>query len=412
MKPKICPHYFLIVLLLLGGLHEAKCQDSNLSQANVQYLYDLNAPFRFDSRIAMGANEATVFLRIQANDNTGEAPDINYIVKSDYKSEDIIHQATLDNDHLIKQEDHVYFYQFSLPVTEASHYIFLYVHKPIDGIDTEFRYDIPLETEASFPLTDLVIMRENEDIPVFKDYLEQDEAFRIVSVYQQAPTSFLYFYSHNFAPNPPPMAVRGSEAPQNLTIDSLFSITLSETIQFDQPGLYFVQTDTTSLSGISFRICDKYYPRLVTAEELIEPLRYISTSEEMERLEESEAKKEALDRYWMKIARSQEKAKLIIRDYYRQVTAANRLFTTYKEGWKTGQGMVLTLYGVPDQVFRENNREVWVYQADRNLIDLSFSFVKVKNIYTDEHYNLVPDEDYKKFWFRNIDLWRKGVKSL
>lgn len=405
--------FFLMLLALWGGLGDALAQNSNLAQTSIQYLYDQDSPVGFDSRVAMGTNEATVFLRVEVRGNDrGEALKVNYEVRRDYKSENNLNQAALGADQLIKQEDNIYFYRFSLPITEESQYVFVYVYKTVERVDTEFRYDIPLEINTSFPLTDLITMREDEDIPVFKNYIEQNEPFRIVSLYKEVASGYIYFYSHNFIPNPPPMAVRGSEAPQNLSIDSLFSISLNEPVSFDQTGLYFVQTDTTSLSGISFRICDKYYPRFVTAEELIEPLRYISTSEEMEQIEDREDKKEALDRYWMKVTRSQEKAKMVIRDYYRQVSEANRLFTTYKEGWKTGQGMVFVLYGVPDQVFREDEREVWVYNADRNLVDLSFSFVKVKNIYTDKHYNLVPDEDYKKFWFRNIDLWRKGVKSL
>lgn len=391
----------------------ASAQNANIAQTNIRYIYDKNAPVTLDKQVAMGENEATIFLKVAIKENSeNQAPAINYEVRSDYKQENILNKGDLNNEHLIRQEANVYFYRFTVPVEEASHYVFIYVHKSTQETDTRFRFDIPLETDTSFPLTDLITMREKEDIPLFKNYIDRNEHFRIVSWYRQLPEAYIYFYSHDFAPNPPPMAVRGAEAQQNITIDSLFPVSLDTLVDFSDTGLYFVQTDTTSLSGISFRIGDRYYPRLVTAEDLIEPLRYISTSEEIEQLEESEDKKAALDKYWIKLTRSQEKARSLIRNYYRQVSDANRLFTTYKEGWKTGQGMVFVLYGIPDQVFRQEQQEVWVYNAGRDLVDMTFTFTKVKNIYTDEHYNLVPDEDYKKFWFRNIDLWRRGRKTL
>lgn len=151
----------------------------------------------------------------------------------------------------------------------------------------------------------------------------------------------------------------------------------------------------------------------MTAESLIDPLRYISTSEEMENLTENEDAKKALDRYWIKITRSQERAKEVIRNYYQQVTNANLLFTSYKEGWKTGQGMVYLLFGPPDLVTTSANQEQWIYNSQNDLMEnMTFNFVKVRNIFTTQHYNLLRDEDYRRFWYRNIDLWRKGRKQI
>lgn len=414
MKVKPYVTFFFIAILGTTGLFmTAYAQNANLAQTNIRYVYDKNAPVTLDKQVAMGKNEATVFLKVTVKESSGnQAPGINYEVRSDYKQGNLLNKGNLNNEHLIKQEANVYFYRFTVPVEETSHYVFVYIHTDAQETAPPFRFDIPLETDTSFPLTDLITMREEEDIPIFKNYIDRNEPFRLVSWYERFPKAYIYFYKHEFAPNPPPMAVRGAETQQNISIDSLFTASVDSLLNFSDIGLYFVQKDTSSLSGISFRICDSYYPRLVTAEDLIDPLRYISTSEEIEQLEESEDKKAALDKYWIKLTRSQEKARSLIRNYYRQVTEANRLFTTYKEGWKTGQGMVFVLFGIPDQVFREDQQEVWVYHAGRDLVDMTFTFLKVKNIYTDEHYNLVPDEDYKRFWFRNIDLWRRGRKTL
>lgn len=397
--------------VLVAGSWSKLFGQSNLAQTNLQYLYNPSAPVSFDSQVAMGDAEATIFLKI-LNRQTAQPLSVSYQIKSSYQDENTVEQGELGNQQLIKQEGNNFYYRFTIPVSQESHYLFVFVQTNIDDAPASFRYDISLMTENSFPVTDMVIMQPDEDIPIFSNYLSPAEPFRIVSIYNQPAKAYMYYYSYEFSPNPPPMAARSAEASETMSIDSLFSVAINDTLSFEQEGLYFVQTDTTSLSGISFRVQDKYFPRLVAVNEVIEPLRYISTSEEMETLEASQDKKEALDRYLMKVTRSQNKAKVFMRDYFRQVTQANRLFTTYKEGWKTGQGMVYVLYGPPDQVFRDNDREVWVYNADQDLVDLTFSFAKVKNIYTNKHYNLIPDEDYKKFWFRNIDLWRKGMKSL
>ncbi len=411
MIPRL--YYILICSTCIFAMG-APCQvlgQSNLAQTNLQYLYNPVAPLSFESQVAMSDTEATVFLHIR-NSQQGQSLSVNYQVKENYQDENIINQGEVGIQQLIGQQDNHLYYKFVVPVTEASRYLFVFTQLNINNTPVSFRYDIPLQGENTFPATDLIMMRPDEDIPIFSNYLDSAKAFRIASIYRQSTEAYMYYYSYDFTPNPPPMAVRGAEASETMSIDSLFSVPVNDSLSFGQKGLYFIQTDTTSLSGISFRITDQYFPRLVAVDQVIAPLRYISTSEEMEELETSQDKKEALDRYLMKITRSQKKAKALMRSYFRNVTEANRLFTTYKEGWKTGQGMVYVLYGTPNQVFRDNDREVWVYNADQDLTDLTFTFAKVKNIYTNQHYNLIPDEDYKKFWFRNIDLWRKGMKSL
>ena len=405
----------LLFLSLTTSFYPAWGQDekeSSRSSVNVNQVYDSEAPLLLDARVAMkGQEEVTVFLRI-INRQRGGAPTLRYEVRADYQSEAVLDSGQLTPSELIKEEGNQYYYRFTLPVTDESHYLFVYAQLPNVATPNNYRFDVTLNTEQNFPLTDLLLMRPDEDIPVFQDYLPADASVRIVSYYGNDSTAYVYYYSHDFEPNPPPMSSGGGDVQRSLEIDSLFAIPLNETQRFDQPGLYFTQLDTTSLYGISFRIEDQYYPRLARIETIVPPLRYISTSDEMDALASAEDPKRSLDDYWMKMIRSQDRARPIIRNYFRQVTQANRLFTSYKEGWKTGQGMIYLLYGSPDAVYRDNDKETWIYNEDRNLVDLSFTFAKVKNIFTHQYYNLVRDEDYQRFWYRNVDLWRKGRKEF
>jgi GWxTD domain-containing protein len=408
------PGYGILIALVLttGSLWGQGRKAPSLSSENVAYVYDPTAPVQLEARVAMSARqEATVFLRV-TNRLSGETPTLRYAVHSDYSVSSVLDSGQVATPQLVKQEGQQFYYRFTLPITNDSHFLFVTVVPSAAQPNERYRFDITLNSEQNFPLTDLLMMRPDEDLPIFQDYLSASDPFRLVSYYGNDSTVFLYYYSHNFEPNPPPMSTGGSEAQPSLTIDSLFSVPLNKTLRLEQQGLYFVQLDTTSLYGTSFRIEDQYYPRLARVETIVPTLRYISTSDEMSKLETAEAPKRSLDDYWVKVARSQERAKDIIRSYFRQVTRANQVFTSYKEGWKTGPGMVYTLYGPPDGVYRDVDKETWIYNEDRNLVDLSFTFVKVKNIFTHQYYNLVRDEAYKRFWYRNVDLWRKGRKEI
>ncbi len=400
-------------MVSLAGLHAQELRPhKNLETTNIRHIYDLQAPVALEYRLASGEDEFTVFLQLTERLRPTGDMRISFELRPDFESDNILSTGLIDSTYLIASEEQQTYYRFTIPENADAGYLFVFVNKVFNGQEAEFRFDIPLGTEQNFPVADLIPMRADADIPIFNNYITRGTSFRLVSIYHEQPQAFVYQYSHNFEPNPPPMASDDADVQPNLQIDSIFPVELNQNISLQDEGLYFAQLDTTSLAGMAFRVESKYYPRFVEAKELIDPLRYISTSDEMNLLQEAEEEKLALDRYFIKVTRSRERAKEMIRDYYRQVTAANRLFTTYKEGWKTGQGMVYLLYGPPNRVYRNSNGETWEYTGGSNLVDLSFNFVKVRNIFTDKHYNLLRDEDYRRFWFRNIDLWRKGIKQI
>jgi GWxTD domain-containing protein len=208
------------------------------------------------------------------------------------------------------------------------------------------------------------------------------------------------------------MALRGGQVDRELNIDSTVTVNTNERIRLNKTGLYFIQQDSTTLEGISVLVTDPYFPQFVKAETLIEPLVYISTGRESKRIKDAENKKKAMDTYWLDLTKSPERAKNIIREYFQQVTEANYLFTTYKEGWKTDQGMILQLFGKPDGVYLNGESEEWVYQRKGAMSRIKFNFVKVKNFFTDHHYELVRNPSYDREWYRTVDLWRKGRQEI
>ena len=71
--------------------------------------------------------------------------------------------------------------------------------------------------------------------------------------------------------------------------------------------------------------------------------------------------------------------------------------------------MVFIIVGPPDEVYLTDEKESWYYKNPGKNQIVVFNFLKIRNIFSDKHYTLIRDSQYKSFWYRSIDKWRKGV---
>ena len=172
-----------------------------------------------------------------------------------------------------------------------------------------------------------------------------------------------------------------------------------------ETGLYLFQKDTISTEGFAFRV-EEDYPRLAKIESLADPLIYVCTKQEFDRIKTAKGDKKAFDRVILGITGDTERAKNFMRNYFRKVELANEFFTSYKEGWKTDRGMIYIIFGLPDQVFRFTDREVWSYK--NNTYKISFDFVKSSTLFDPENFVLVRDKKFQETWYEVIDLWRNA----
>ena len=136
--------------------------------------------------------------------------------------------------------------------------------------------------------------------------------------------------------------------------------------------------------------------------------RYIMAKKEFDICMSSPDKKLAIDKFWLDIGGSSERAKELIRKYYGRVQEANKLFTSYQEGWKTDRGMIYVVFGAPNKVSKRKNGEVWTYGESGNPNAVFFQFIKVINPFTDNDYTLERNESFKMPWYQAVDLWRQG----
>ncbi|GAB3332676.1 hypothetical protein GCM10027299_39450 [Larkinella ripae] len=220
----------------------------------------------------------------------------------------------------------------------------------------------------------------------------------------------LYRYRHDFDPAQSPMNTTPRPAAKTLNIDSTLSVTTNQPFSLPDEGLYYFLEDTADAYGLGLMVTDNRFPKLTRPEKLVKPVLYVSTNTEINGLNSAADFKKALDRYWLTMmGGDQSLARGAIRAYYGRVEEANRLFTTYKEGWKTDKGMIYIVLGPPDRVQRSRDREVWVYNQRANVSEINFTFNRKPNQFVEDHYELVRYVEYQPVWYPVVEAWRTGA---
>ncbi len=198
--------------------------------------------------------------------------------------------------------------------------------------------------------------------------------------------------------------------------EKIFNVENQDTIQFENNQALILFEDEVNrfypvdkFSEKNYVFCySEHYPEIAKVHELIEPLRYISTTNEYNKLKEGINKRKEFEAFWMQFARDQNHAKRMIAEYYQRVETTNQFFTSHKEGWKTDRGIIYIVYGQPAQVQKNNAIETWLYGEEDNILSVRFNFQKLKTEWSENDYELIRDANYKNNWYRAVDAWRQG----
>jgi GWxTD domain-containing protein len=220
-----------------------------------------------------------------------------------------------------------------------------------------------------------------------------------------------YFYNDSFDIPSPPFSYENS---MNLKLkeDSLLAVsktTKESEFQFitDKKGIYFVSADENMQSGFTIFAIDSGFPEIATHSDMLGPMRYITSQKEFLRIAQSENIQAAIEEFWLKIGSHEENARNLIKKFYTRVVIANRMFSSYTEGWKTDRGMIYIVFGPPNIVYRGSNQESWIYGEENNFFSITFTFEKLKNKFTNNDYFLQRTPVYKDNWYRAVDIWRQ-----
>ena len=218
-----------------------------------------------------------------------------------------------------------------------------------------------------------------------------------------------------FPLSPPPFTKSAQPSfPDNISFTEELNFNSKNIIFYDLPneGFVFFQLDTLNDLGFTLFNFHNDYPLLKSAEQLIPPLRYLTTKDEFDLLVSSINPKVAVDKYWLSNATSKERARTLIRVYYSRVEFANKLFSCHLEGWKTDRGMISIIFGTPSYTSLVRNSEVWIYGDENNIHSLKFVFDQKLNPFSSNDYVLNRNYSYKNPWYRAVESWRNGKVYL
>jgi len=218
------------------------------------------------------------------------------------------------------------------------------------------------------------------------------------------------FYSRNF-PTPIPAFVEQNRSAFNYKPDSTFSIEIinGKSTYFDpvNTGFYFFQTDSFAMQGPTFFRMSPGFPKVTQHTLMLETLRYLTSTKEFQHMKSNPVPKLAVDSFWVANAGRSDLATELIRKYYMRIETANKLYTSYTDGWKTDRGMIFIVIGKPTKVFRSFEQEVWIYGEIDDPRALKFYFNKAQNPFTENDYVLVRNQYYKSVWYQNVQVWRR-----
>ena len=68
--------------------------------------------------------------------------------------------------------------------------------------------------------------------------------------------------------------------------------------------------------------------------------------------------------------------------------------------------MIYIIFGLPEEVYLFDDREIWEYKNDN--VKIRFQFVKSPSLFDPDNYVLIRDKKYTNTWYEMVDLWRKA----
>jgi GWxTD domain-containing protein len=369
---------------------------------NLNYQYNLQAEVQCQYQLARADNKAMLFLAISIPEaaSLGEYT-FDLHLRENYQSRLI--QENFDLGFPAFAKESVYYFKKEVNLQHNSGLLMLKVSDPEQ--QKSFYFDFPLSKGKQ---SDLLLFKPESDFPVLDNFVAKGQALELRSWYGGEKLVHVFHYDEQFEAARPPMQVKHTAKQQELQPNHRSLSLDNSTGHFQQQGLYFLQKDSSSTEGFSFMMLDHGFPKYNQVETLVGPLKYLSSDEEFQKVMTASKKKQAFDRQWINMASSSGRARRIIQSYYQQVTKANILFTHYKEGWKTDQGIIYIFLGPPDEVYRNDEQEEWIYHENDNFSKIKFTFARINNLFTSRHYQLQRDQRYAPTWHRIVDLWRKG----
>ena len=170
-------------------------------------------------------------------------------------------------------------------------------------------------------------------------------------------------------------------------------------------GYYYFVTDTLSKEGFSVFSMNPSFPKINSFQDANGALGYLLGKSEYTDLLRHNNQRISFENKWIKLAGNRYRARNLIKNYYSEVSNANKLFTNNQPGWSTDQGMIYIIYGPPQIVYRYDNSEIWIYGEENNLFSEEFEFQKINSNIADNIYELKRNINFKISFNKMVNAW-------
>jgi GWxTD domain-containing protein len=221
-------------------------------------------------------------------------------------------------------------------------------------------------------------------------------------------------FFREFPPPNPPFSLKQADE-LKYKPDSVFILPYTAgdyTLSMPALGFYHLRIDKSRQEGLTLYTFDETFPGVSNTEEMINCTRYIMSLQEFEQCKNANDQKEAIDKFWITIGGSKERARELLKRYYGRVKEANRYYTSYTSGWKTDRGMIFIMFGLPANIRKGQKTETWIYGVESNPNSMRYVFNKTNNPFSDNDYILERSQFYKDAWYNAADVWRNGHVNL
>jgi GWxTD domain-containing protein len=309
------------------------------------------------------------------------------------------------------KKDNFYYLSFNIPKPKDIAAGILFIEFIDIALATKYTNDMPIDfmgkrVDSRFN----VFESANSNFPNFTTFITAGKPFVIKALKTTEEKIYLKKYKNKSLAALSPMSSTKRDVSEEFEAQEVIEIKLSEPIILDSLGLYVLtQKPDFHNDGFGFLVVNDRYPKLTFAEQIKEPLIYMSTPEEITQITTTENAKDAIDLYLLSMSKgNQTLSKQVMKAYFKRVEDANKLFSSYKDGWKTDKGMVYVIMGPPSRVQRNRQREVWLYAQSQNSSEIIFTFYRKANSFTDQNFELVRYPEYSSFWYPYVEAWRTG----
>lgn len=274
---------------------------------------------------------------------------------------------------------------------------------------TKTQASLLVDRNSRFGSQNFRVISPSTGYPLFQRSFAKGEQFRIIFNQLGYDSIYIDFYDPDRS-MPRPLFSNLPEQPLKTEADTSWAYAYNDTMLFELvfPGTYIFKVNKSQAEGLCLMNFSDNFPRVRSADDLLGPLIYLTSSAEFRDLRMQLNRKLAVDNFWLGIAGNMEAARELIKVYYNRVVFANLYFTSYKEGWKTDRGMIYIVFGAPNILEKSSNTEKWTYITGKGNKPIELVFERKENLFTYEDFQFIRDIDSNPYWKSAVQSWRKG----